>query len=157
METGYDARELQTALKSCPDNPSRMARALEAARGAIAAERGFVAVPKGADDVQILQAAGFTTDNIWDTGEISQTIIRKVLSDGEAVKSNNASDDPRFADQNSVILSGLRSVMCVPFKSAGRLVGLLYLDNRMVIGAFSRDDLQVVREIAELVSLNLTA
>lgn len=69
--------------------------------------------------------------------EISRTLVENVLDTQKPVLSHNAMEDPRFSSAHSVQLTNLRSVMCVPLIAQSRLLGVLYLDNRIKTGLFT--------------------
>jgi GAF domain-containing protein len=45
----------------------------------------------------------------------------------------------------SVVQHGLRSVICIPLSLRGRVVGVLYADNRIEQGIFDSDDIPLLR------------
>jgi PAS domain S-box-containing protein len=71
---------------------------------------------------------------------ISRTIINHVASDGEAVLTTNAQQDPRFTGQQSIVAYNLRSILCVPLKVKSALIGVIYADNRIRSGLFTQKD-----------------
>jgi class 3 adenylate cyclase/GAF domain-containing protein len=77
-----------------------------------------------------------------DTDElgISDTIIERVVSSGDAVLTTNALTDPRFDGQESVVAYNLRSILCVPLKVKGKLTGVIYADNRVREGLFTEKE-----------------
>jgi signal transduction histidine kinase len=76
--------------------------------------------------------------------EFSHTVVNDVLKSGEVVLTSNAQLDPRFASHDSVVGYQLRSILCVPLRTRERVIGALYLDNRMRNGAFSSSDVPLV-------------
>lgn len=72
--------------------------------------------------------------------EISDTIIQQVVSRIEPVLTTNASTDPRFGQQESIVAFNLRSILCVPLKVKGKLTGVIYADNRVREGLFTEKD-----------------
>ena len=80
--------------------------------------------------------------------EISRTIVEQVLETRLAVLSHNAMEDPRFASRQSVQLSNLRSVLCVPLIVQARLLGIIYLDSRIKTGVFTERHLAMFSAFA---------
>ncbi|MBM3463680.1 MAG: GAF domain-containing protein [Armatimonadetes bacterium] len=155
---GFDAilDGLDREIGALTRDEDRLAKSLETARAAAVAERGFVLMRAEGAEPRVVATHNVDRDTLWTTGEISQTIVNKVFDEGEALISHNAMADPRFSETTSVVLSGLRSVLCVPFKQEGEVRGLLYLDNRLQSGAFSQKHLDLVRRVASRVSRKLT-
>ncbi len=68
--------------------------------------------------------------------QISQTILREVLDTGEALLTDNAYKDERLQGNVSIANLSLRSVLCVPLKYKGTVIGVVYVDNRLRSGLF---------------------
>ncbi|HLJ54713.1 MAG TPA: GAF domain-containing sensor histidine kinase [Chthonomonadaceae bacterium] len=80
--------------------------------------------------------------------EISRTLVEQVLETRVPVLSHNAMEDPRFASRQSVQLSNLRSVLCVPLIAQSRLLGIIYLDSRIKTGVFTERHLAMLSAFA---------
>lgn len=109
--------------------------------GLSGAERGFLMLrEKGSSygKLVIHIARNWEKESI-DSSEsaISQTIIQRVVTDGNPVVTTNAQEDPRFGSQESIIAYNLRSILCVPLKVRGEVTGVIYADNRMRSGIFT--------------------
>jgi GAF domain-containing protein len=125
------------ALEESRSVPEAMEAALDFLSQDLKAERGLVLFEgRGA-------ARGLDPETIWTFGQVSQELLRNVLREGQPVLLHDAIRDPRYGDRNSVILSGLRSILCVPLKARdGRVCGLLYCDNNVRAGAFGPGHLE---------------
>jgi len=73
---------------------------------------------------------------------LSRTIFNQVVTNGEPLVISDALADERYASHSSVINLNIRSVMCVPLISGGKTMGVLYVENRSITGAFRQDDLE---------------
>ncbi len=105
------------------------------------AERGFLMLKDAQGQMKSHLARNWEHDSITESElQISQTIIQRVLSDNQPVLTTNASEDPRFLNQESVMAFNLRSVLCVPLKVKGNLVGVIYTDHRIQDGIFTETD-----------------
>jgi adenylate cyclase len=69
--------------------------------------------------------------------KVSMSILREVLTSGDALLSDNAHGDARVAHSPTIALKGLRSVLCVPLKHRERVIGAVYVDNRLRTGVFT--------------------
>jgi Nif-specific regulatory protein len=74
---------------------------------------------------------------------------------GESVLALDAGQDDRFKDFKSISLFRIRSLMCVPLRSRGRVVGAVYLDSRRQGKLFTQDDLRFVEAFADHAALAL--
>ncbi|XCN71220.1 MAG: diguanylate cyclase [Candidatus Electrothrix aestuarii] len=85
----------------------------------------------------------------------SRTIIRKVEKTKQPIIIEDAATHDAFKDQMSVINYSLRSVLCVPIQYRNILLGVIYLDNRMISGLFNREDLWVLELIASQAGVSI--
>ena len=79
---------------------------------------------------------------------VSQTVVERVASQGEPVVTINAQEDTRFRDSESVFDYMLRSILCVPLKRKGEVIGVVYVDNRFRQGLFGDREQRVVYAFA---------
>jgi GAF domain-containing protein len=71
-----------------------------------------------------------------DSSNYSKSVVDMVLAKKEVVITTNAMQDERFQVAESIVASGLRSIMCIPLILGGQVVGVLYADNRFKAGIF---------------------
>ena len=79
---------------------------------------------------------------------ISETILQEVRENHSAVLSDDAKSDSRFEASQSIVLSDIRSVMCVPLIYSDDLLGVVYLDAHFAQGSFTEKDLKVMAVLA---------
>ncbi len=105
------------------------------------AERGFLMLRESSSPdapLSIRIARNWEKESINSSEfAISQTIINRVVQDGQPVLTTNAQEDPRFGGQESVIAYNLRSILCVPLQVKGDITGVIYTDNRFRAGIFT--------------------
>jgi phosphoserine phosphatase RsbU/P len=77
-----------------------------------------------------------------------RSVVKSVLESGVAVLTSDAQTDERFNANASVTLHKLRSILCVPLKSKSKLLGAIYVDNRIQHGVFTDTDLELLSSIA---------
>ncbi len=86
-------------------------------------------------------------------GKISRTIIRRAIVDKRAILTSDAMSDGRFKAQESIVLKGIRSVLCVPLSVSGNLSGVLYLSSDSPSVVFRDDELELAAAMADQVGL----
>jgi adenylate cyclase len=122
--------------------------------GLSGAERGFLMLREGGTPdgkLAIHIARNWEKESLdLSESEISQTIIQRVVTDGQPVITTNAQEDPRFGSQESIIAYNLRSILCVPLKVRGVITGVIYADNRMKAGIFSEGKKNLLSGFADL-------
>ncbi len=114
------------------------------------AERGAVVVvgPNG-ERREVTRELGGAGQGV----QLSHSIIERVLATAEPVLSVDAAADDRFDGSRSISHLNLRSVLAVPMRFRGELLGAIYVDHRLRRGNFDDDDLTHVEEFAELAAL----
>lgn len=86
-------------------------------------------------------------------GKISRTIIRRAIVDKRAILTSDAMSDGRFKAQESIVLKGIRSVLCVPLSVSGNLSGVMYLSSDSPSVVFRDDELELAAAMADQVGL----
>ncbi|GAB4543477.1 MAG: hypothetical protein Kow0063_36690 [Anaerolineae bacterium] len=106
------------------------------------AERGYVILvqPDGGLDMRVKRAAG-GEDLACAADQVSKSILNQVVDTSQPLVLRDAMKDPRFSESESVVILGLRSIMCVPLISRGDTIGAIYVENRSIRNRFSEDDL----------------
>src|SRR5690606_11442747 len=84
--------------------------------------------------------------------ELSQSLARRALAQGEPVVAVDASGDLPEVHE-SVHALKLRSVLAVPLVARGEALGVVYLDDRVRRGAFGARELAWVRLVATLAAV----
>lgn len=113
------------------------------------AERGFVMLKQDSDELTFKTARGMDQTTVADpTFEVSRSIIKDVQENQEGVLTFDAQEDDRFSNHHSVLILGLRSIICVPIILREKFLGVIYIDNRLQAGRFTDDDLHLVGAIA---------
>ncbi len=79
---------------------------------------------------------------------LSSTIVNGALQERASVLLSDAFIDPRFSGSQSIIAQGIRAAMCVPLVAHDKVLGIMHLDTRERVGAFTEKDLQLLKAIA---------
>jgi putative nucleotidyltransferase with HDIG domain len=114
------------------------------------AQRGFLMLYGHDNRLAVTIARGIDHVNL-DEGEFafSKTIIGQVEKTGMPVLTTNAQEDSRFKLQMSVASFHFRSIVCIPLKIRNELIGIIYVENRALTGAFQETDLDLVSAFAD--------
>ncbi|MFY1826629.1 AAA family ATPase [Myxococcus fulvus] len=87
--------------------------------------------------------------------EFPRSIARYVARLGESLVLADAAAEGPFATDEEVRALGIRSVACVPLKKQARVVGVLYLENNVMAGAFTQERVEVVQALAAQAVISL--
>jgi signal transduction histidine kinase len=127
--------ELQTVLDQVMDAIIQLTKA----------ERGFLMLNDDDGGLTVKVARNFDQQTLSsDDFRFSSTVVNRVLDSGEAILTTNASEDPRFAGQASIVSQSLRSIMATPLRARGNVIGVVYVDSRALAGLFNNDDLNAL-------------
>ncbi len=136
-------------------------RVMDEVISVIHAERGILLLAESPDapwqdgqvvvvsPLKLCRARGLDSHTIASKDfRISHSILEQVACEGKAVLTSDAQNDDRFSARQSVIQLRLRSILCVPIKIKERLLGIIYVDNRIQAGIFTPADLELLTAIA---------
>ncbi|MDQ7824610.1 MAG: HD domain-containing phosphohydrolase [Candidatus Eremiobacteraeota bacterium] len=113
------------------------------------AERGFIMLLEKENQLVVKVARNIEKHTIKSEDfKVSSNIIQKVVKEKKPILSSNAMDDPRFDSFGSVSLHSIRSILCIPMINKERVIGVIYVDNRVKTGVFKKGDLQLLSAIS---------
>ncbi|MFP5503571.1 MAG: ATP-binding protein, partial [Candidatus Sericytochromatia bacterium] len=88
-------------------------------------------------------------------GGYSRTIVQQVLVTRQPLCVLDTQDDQALSASASVLALALRAVMCVPLVVEEALLGVIYVDSQVALGAFTEDDMRVLTAIANQAAVAL--
>jgi sigma-B regulation protein RsbU (phosphoserine phosphatase) len=110
------------------------------------AQRGFLMIADDAGgELHVRVARGvdgaLSADDLY-----SRTVVNQALQERRTVLTNNAQDD--FRSGQSVILRGLRAILCAPMQVQERLIGVVYVDSSLRSRIFTDSDQLLLDAVA---------
>jgi len=148
-------QRINRAINSELDTERLLEIILDSAIELTDAERGFLIVREG-KKFRFRLARNFDRESLEHPEfSVSKSVAAEVQRTGEPVLTLNAKEDERFTGVQSVDTLGLRSLLCVPLKVKDRILGSVYLDNRLHKGVFSDDDLRLLEALADQAAIAL--
>jgi serine phosphatase RsbU (regulator of sigma subunit) len=113
------------------------------------AERGFMVLREANDQLVFRAARGLDQQTIEDAAfQVSRSVVDKVAREGKPQFTSDAQSDRWLSARESVVILGLRSILCVPLQIRGNTIGVIYVDNRLQSGIFTPADLDLLTAIA---------
>lgn len=92
-----------------------------------------------------------------DPGEftLSRTIVREIITNKNAILIGDPMNDPRFAEQKSIIMSEMKSAVAAPLFDEGRVLGILYLDTTSPLQRYTDEHMRVVATFGNIIASRL--
>ena len=76
--------------------------------------------------------------------QLSESVLKFVTRAKESVVLQNAAEDQRYKNDEYIIATKPRSVLCLPIINQGKFIGILYLENNLITGAFTQDRIDLL-------------
>ena len=128
--------EINHRLVEQANLPALLGTIVEEAISVSGAERGFLILEEHGImrlDVARDSSRGGLSESDF---EVSGSVLQRSLDEMSCLRISNAAEDPLLEGAASVQALDLRSVLCASFRVDEDLRGAIYLDNRLVRGAF---------------------
>ncbi|AFY81314.1 trifunctional serine/threonine-protein kinase/ATP-binding protein/sensor histidine kinase [Oscillatoria acuminata] len=89
------------------------------------------------------------------SSDIPITLVNNVRRTGKPIILGDARIHPQFTEDSYIQKHQPKSVLCSPILNQGQLVGVLYLENHLTIGAFTSDRVEVLNLICAQAAISL--
>lgn len=117
------------------------------ALSAVEAKRGVIlTLEKGELVVRASCGEGFS---------ISTSVRDRVIREKCSLVISDAQVDDALREQKSIVLHSVRSMMAVPLQTGDRVIGLIYVDNGIVLRPFSQEDLDLLTVMANVAAIRI--
>jgi signal transduction histidine kinase len=97
----------------------------------------------------------FSTTPINDSQHLPLSIINYVANMQEYLLISDATNDQDFANDSYIIQHQSKSILCNPILNKGQLIGILYLENNLTVGAFTIDRLRILNLLSSQAAISL--
>lgn len=150
-ETISSSVDLETVLEGVMDEVVKATRA----------ERGFIVltepVTEGGSHKQFFYAQRGIDQSTIDAPDFrfSRGVVEQVIQRGEPLLTSDAQTDDRLSARQSIVLLGLRSILCVPLKTKEKILGVIYIDSRVMSGIFDQTERELVQTIANHAAVSI--
>ncbi|MEP7125272.1 MAG: AAA family ATPase [Byssovorax sp.] len=123
------------------------------------AQRGLLLL--GGDHEIIVEAGGggqsilVTDGTVDDRADVSRAIVRYVERTRETVVLADAANTGQFLSDPYVATARPKSILCMPILSRRQVVGVLYLENNLVVSAFTPERCQLLARLVAQAAIAL--
>ena len=148
--------QISMTMNSSLQFDEALANVIDAMMLATKAERGvLMGFDEETGSLRLLGARGVAGEQLVKEEAYSTTIVNQVVSTRQPLLTNNAMFDDRITPGQSIIMRGLRAILCAPMMAQDRLVGVVYVDTSMRSGAFTEADRDLLSAIANQAGITL--
>ena len=126
---------------------------LERAFGQLKPEEGAIFLRDGSGAlarVAMRRAAGVTGEPLY-----SRALAREVTEKGVAALVTDASEDARFAKAESIVSSGVRSLVAAPLLDSEGCLGMIVLSAKGRVHIFDENDMELLAAIASAAAMRI--
>jgi serine phosphatase RsbU (regulator of sigma subunit) len=126
---------------------------------AVAAGRGAILLLEGTPPQPAVKASRSREGEA--IVRVSRSIARRVMEERVSLLLPNLLEDARFAGEDSILTSGIRSAMCAPLWYTARgegkdaVIGLVYVDSLQRSHSFGEEDLRVLTALANVAAAKI--
>ncbi len=164
--SGIDPFDLAAVLKTSQSLSSEieldrlLATVLHTALETAGADRGVLLMPQENQwfveaIASVDRAPQVKSIALFNFTELPQAVIRTVKRHLEPVVIDHAATDPMLVNDAYISRHAIKSLLCAPILRRGQLVALLYLENRMTVGAFTGDRVKTLQMIAAQAAISI--
>ncbi|MCP6758337.1 MAG: AAA family ATPase [Fischerella sp. CENA71] len=83
------------------------------------------------------------------------SIINYVARSHESVVLNDAKSEGNFTTEPYISTNQTKSILCTPLLNGGKLIGILYLENNLTVGAFTKERLSVLNLLSSQAAISI--
>ena len=150
------------ALSAEIDQEKLLGKIMDVVLQSSGAQHGYLLVQH--DGAWAVRAASHAAEEMpFDTGlkpvhtekELCQGIVHYACRTLETVVLADAQTAVEFKDLPEVSKLGLRSLLCLPLRQQGILIGLLYLENRLAPNIFTTDRVRVTELLCQQAAISM--
>ena len=163
-----DTVDVASILKSCQalsgemEMPKMLSQLLRIILENAGAQRGVLLLEQ--DGQWIVEAEGRTDEEervvfpnilLSDYSRISEAIVRYVLRTYKQVLVDDATGTGSYSQDPYIQTHQPKSLLCLPIMQQAQLVGILYLENRLAVGAFTPSRVNILQALAAQAAISI--
>ncbi|MCK4232981.1 GAF domain-containing protein, partial [candidate division WOR-3 bacterium] len=127
-------------IKNINDPEQLKTTFISTAKTITGAERGLFFMLDSDTNELIVTGKDIDDATIYDAKEFSKSVIKRVKKTRKPVIAYDAISEKTFESYESVRINKIRSILCIPIVTDGKVLGALYLDSRRNPRLFSKEE-----------------
>lgn len=100
--------------------------------------------------IEVMKEIDFESD-----GSLPKKIIYYVVHSKDSIILDSSSISEKYITDPYIMENNPKSVMCIPVLNKGHLLGILYLENNLIEGAFNNERIEIIRIISSQLAISL--
>lgn len=149
-----DLFNINHLLNSQTNLPNLLDAILDTAIRLLRAQRGLILLKDDKNNLHIECARSLDQTAIDEPeSAFSYSIAQTTINEQRTILTADALTDERFSKELSINHLKLRSVLSLPLKSRGKILGAIYIDNPHRKNAFSDEDVKLIEIVADQAAL----
>ncbi len=129
------------------------------------AQRGFLIMEDGEnlrieaqgaverEQIAVMQSAPLNSDS--PQPELASSVVNYVARTQEYIVLNDAAGEGQFTNDPYIKTHQVKSILCAPLINQGKLACLVYLENNLTAGAFTKDRLEVLKLLSSQAAISI--
>ncbi|HEV8703289.1 MAG TPA: sigma-54-dependent Fis family transcriptional regulator, partial [Candidatus Polarisedimenticolia bacterium] len=114
----------------------------------VRAERGMVFLrDESTAEMRLACARNMDKESLEEVSSFSRSVINRV-AEGHTLLEVDVGKDPELSAFQSLVIHEIKSILCVPMRTRGRTVGIIYLDTRRAAQMFTDKERTFVESFA---------
>jgi predicted ATPase/GAF domain-containing protein/tRNA A-37 threonylcarbamoyl transferase component Bud32 len=101
------------------------------------------------EDVRVLKSIPIN-------GHLPRSIINYVARTRQTVLKNNAARESNVNQDPYLKSHQIKSLLCTPLLDQGKVRGIIYLENNLIVGAFTQERLEILRVLSSQAAIAIT-
>jgi len=146
--------EVQKLIRAISHNENVFESILDTLFSSVPVRRGFLAIRDAEGELQVkAHRSREQGSSAGEKIEVSRTLIGRVLETGRSVLTSDAEADADFSAIRSIHRLRIKAAICVPLVVEGKVIGLVYGDNRERPGSLVKDHLSILSALASVAAV----
>ncbi len=140
--------EIGQKITSILDLDELLAHLLDLSIENVRAERGMVFLrDEATGEMRLACARNMDKESLEEVTSFSRSVIKKV-AEGHTILQVDVGNDPALSAYKSLVIHEIKSILCVPMRTRGRTIGVIYLDTRRAAQMFTDKERTFVESFA---------
>ncbi|BAZ10500.1 multi-sensor signal transduction multi-kinase [Calothrix sp. NIES-4071] len=118
-------------------------------------DSGLVVSATGASSVSTSVSCQFPSMHLDDSEDVPISLINYVKRTKEIFVFDDARDVASLTGDSYIIRTQPKSLLCTPITNQGKLLGILYLENNVTVGTFTRERIQILNLLTTQAAISL--